>query len=189
MRFLLLSSSLLFNAACVSKASIVSSEPDKTPVIKVDFAKMLDSNFRGYLSVGDDKGYFTACDSGQDFPVIVNSALSNIYTQITSEKSSPVYIEFVGGITFPAINMPSSDALMRIDRAHHMARPKASLQCAKATHGFLFKAKGEDPYWRLNINQDRLHFATQASNSAYHIQNLTARKQTILKPTMNRESG
>lgn len=169
--FLLLSSSLFFNAACVSPTSLPSPAPETIPVIKEDFSKILESNFRGHFSFGDGKGYFTACDSEQDFPVIVSSALSNIYEQITPTKFTSVYIEFVGEITFPPINSPQSDALMRIDRVHHMALAKTSLQCAKATHGFLFKAKGEEPYWRLNIDQDRLLFATQASNRAYQIQN------------------
>ncbi|WP_232784950.1 hypothetical protein [Psychromonas sp. MB-3u-54] len=169
--FFLLSSSLLFNAACVSPTSTVSPAPDKIPVIKDDFSKILDSNFRGDLRFVGGKGYFTACDSEQDFPVIVNAALTIIYEKITQEKSTPVYIEFVGEITFPAINTPPSNALMRIDTIHHMALPKASLQCAKATHGFLFKAKGDNPYWRLNIDQNKILFATQASNRAYQIQN------------------
>jgi putative lipoprotein len=187
--FLLLSSSLLFNAACVSPTSTVSPPPDKITVIKEDFSTILDSNFRGYFSFTDGKGYFTTCDSGQDFPVIVNAALTNIYQQITPEKSTPVYIEFVGEITFPAINTPPSDPLMRIDRVHHMALPKASLQCAKATTGFLFKAKGEDPYWRLNIDQDKLHFATQAGNRAYKIQdsNFNSTQTNYIKT--NNEQG
>jgi len=168
--FFLLSSSLFFNAACVSPTSAPSTAPEKIPVIKEDFSKILESNFRGHFSFEDGKGYFTTCDSGQDFPVTVNSSLINIYEQITSAQATPVYIEFVGEITFPQIHEPQSDALMRIDRVHHMARPKTSLQCAKATHDFLFKAKGEDPYWRLNIDQNRLLFATQASNRAYQIQ-------------------
>lgn len=167
----LLGSSLLFNAACVSPTLDVSPAPEKIPVINEDFSKILDTNFRGHFSFSDGKGYFTACGSEQNFPVIVNSALSKIYEQITPEKSAPVYIEFVGEITFPPINSSPSNALIRIDRVHHMALPKASLQCAKATNGFLFKAKGEEPYWRLNIDQDKLHFATQASNRAYQIQN------------------
>lgn len=116
------------------------------------------------------KGYFTACDSKQNFPVIVNAALTIIYEKITQEKSTPVYIEFVGEVTLPPINTPQSDALMRIDTIHHMAQPKTSLQCAKATHGFLFKAKGDNPYWRLNVDKNKILFATQASNRVYQIQ-------------------
>lgn len=37
--FFLLSSSLLFNTACVSPTSAVSPAPDKIPVIKDDFQK------------------------------------------------------------------------------------------------------------------------------------------------------
>jgi len=171
--FVLLTSSLFFNVACVSPTTAPSSSPapEKTPVIKEDFSKILESNFRGHFGVEDGKGYFTTCDAEQNFPVIVNSALSNIYQQIIPAKSIPVYIEFVGEIIFPAINSTQSDALMRIDRVHHMALAKRSLQCAKATHDFLFKAKGENPYWRLNIDQDRLLFASQAGNRAYQIQN------------------
>lgn len=187
--FLLLSISLLFNAACVSKTSTVSTTPEKMPVIKEKFSKILDSNFRGYFSFGDGKGYFTACDSEQDFPVIVNPVLSHIYEQISSAKSTPVYIEFIGEITFPAINTPPSNALMRIDRVQHMALPKASLQCAKATHNFLFKAKGENPYWRLNLDQDRLHFATQAGNRAYQIQNSNFNSTQTSYIKTNNEQG
>ncbi|MFT6926948.1 MAG: putative lipoprotein [Psychromonas sp.] len=172
--FLLVSSSLFFNAACVSPplTSVPTPTPaaETIPVIKEDFSKILESNFRGHLRFEDGKAYFKACDSEQNFPVKINSAFNNIYEQVTEKKFTPVYLEFIGEITFPPANTAQSNALMRIDTIHHMALPKASLQCAKATHGFLFKAKGDDPYWRLNIDQNKLLFATKASNRAYHIQ-------------------
>jgi putative lipoprotein len=170
--FFLLSSSLLLNVACVSQNTPppLASETAAIPIIKEDFSKILDSNFRGHLRFDDGKGYFTSCDSEQNFPVKVNSSLNNIYEQITAKKTTPVYIEFVGEIIFPQTNTPQSDALMSIDIVHHMALPKSSLQCAKATAGFIFKAEGDNPYWRLNIDNNKLLFATQASNRAYRLQ-------------------
>jgi len=187
--FVLLTSSLFFNAACVSPTSPPSFSPEKTPVIKEDFSKILESNFRGHFSVENGKSYFTTCDSKQGFTVLANSALANIYQQIRPAKSSSVYIEFVGEIIFPPITSAQSDALMRIDRVYHMARPQASLQCAKATRGFLFKAKGEEPYWRLNIDQNKLLFATQASNRAYHIQKSKFNTTQTNKIKTNNERG
>ena len=165
---LLLSAPLLFIVAC-------SSTPPPTekikpePVIKEDFSRILDGNFRGLFSLGDDKAYFKTCDTNKEFSVHAKAALRNIYEQITPTKSTPVYIEFTGEIVFPSDKDNKSDALMRIDRVHHMALAKASLQCAKPINTFRFKAKGEEPYWRLNINGQKLFFATKARNQVYQM--------------------
>ncbi len=169
--FLLLSSTLLFNAACVSPTPPASVETKSPPVIKEDFSKILEVSFRGQLTLGDGKAYFQACGDGKELPVEVDTGLKNIYEQISATKFTPMYVEFVGEITFPKIKDTQSDALMRIDRVHHMALAKTSLQCAKPTTNFLFKAKGEEPYWRLTLNENKLIFATKGSNRVLELQN------------------
>lgn len=174
MRF---SRSLLFTTPFLLALSACSSTPPapekaevKTPQAKVihqDFAKILDSNFRGQFSYGNGQSYFKPCDSNQTFEVNSNATLRNIYEQISSKLLTPVYIEFSGEIDFTRDSNVTSGPMMRVDRVHHMALAKTSLQCAKPINTFLFKAKGNDPYWRININKNKLFFATKASNQSY----------------------
>jgi len=167
-RLLLISAPLLL-IACSSTPPPVKVEKPAPVIIKEEFAKVLEGNFRGQFSFGDGKGYFKACDANKEFIVDADASLRNIYEQITSKKYNPVYIEFVGEIVFPKKSNKKSDAVIRIDRVHHMALAKASLQCAKPIDNFLFKAKGSEPYWRLNIDAQKLFFATKASNQVYQV--------------------
>ncbi|PKF61244.1 hypothetical protein CW745_11470 [Psychromonas sp. psych-6C06] len=170
----------LFLIACSSTpppAPVVEEKP--APVIKRDFAKILEGNFRGQFSFGDGKGYFKACDANKEFSVNANFALRNIYEQIASSPYTPVYIEFAGEITFSKDSEKEIDSVMRIDRVHHMALAKASLQCAKPIDTFLFKANGDDPYWRINIDKEQLFFSTKASNQAYEVKDSNFRTTQI----------
>ncbi len=166
---LLLLSTPLFLAVACSTPPPPQVEVKPEPVIKQDFSKILEGNFRGQFRLGDGKAYFKTCDTNKEFSVHAKAALRNIYEQVTSTKLTPVYIEFTGEIVFPSAKDKKSDAIMRIDRVHHMALAKASLQCAKPVDTFLFKAKGEEPYWRLNINGQKLFFATKARNQVYQV--------------------
>ena len=167
--YILLSIPLFFAVACSSTPPPVK-EVKPEPVNKQDFVKILDGNFRGRLYLKNNKTYFKRCATEQTFPVISQAALRNIHEQLTPKKSTPVYIEFTGEIIFANDNYKGSDALIRIDRVHHMARTKTSLQCAKPIDTFRFKARGEDPYWRINIDGQKLYFATKVRNQAYQVQ-------------------
>jgi len=168
--FLLLTAPLFLMTACSSTPppTAPTQNTQVAPVIKEDFVRILDANFRGQLSFGDGQGVFTACGANEKFPVKTNTALRNIYKQIAVDKYTPVYIEFSGEIAFPKTTTDA--AHMRVDRVHHMALAKASLQCAKPVDDFLFKARGDAPYWRLNIDGHKLYFAAKASNQAYDLQ-------------------
>lgn len=172
----------LFLAACSTPPPPPTQTTIKeTPVtvVKQEFSKVLEGNFRGQFSLGDGKGYFKACDANKEFTVKANFALRNIYEQIASSPYTPVYIEFAGEITFSDEKKETIDSVMRIDRVHHMALAKASLQCAKPIDTFLFKANGDDPYWRLNIDKEQLFFATKASNQAYAVKDSNFRTTQI----------
>jgi len=164
-------------------------EEKPTPIIKQDFSSVLEGNFRGQFSFGDGKGYFKACDANKEFSVNANFALRNIYEQIASSPYTPVYIEFAGEVTFPKDSSEKSDAIMRIDRVHHMALAKASLQCAKPIDTFLFKANGIDPYWRLSIDNQQLFFSTKASNQAYDVDDADFRTTQINTITTTNKKG
>tara|TARA_R110001583_G_scaffold6618_2_gene33538 strand:- start:10512 stop:12044 length:1533 start_codon:yes stop_codon:yes gene_type:complete len=138
-------------------------------IIKQPFSNLLGANYRGQFSLGDGEGYFKACDANEEFSVDANFILRNIYEQISPIPFTPVYIEFTGEITFPKINATDSEPTMRVDRVHHMALAKASLQCNKPIDTFLFKANGDNPYWRLSIDNKELFFSTKASNQAYEV--------------------
>lgn len=194
MRFskpLLLLTPLLLIAGCSSKTAPPTNQaeveaetkaevPSKPQVVKQEFSKILEGNFRGQFSFGDGQGYFKACDANKEFLVNANFALRNIYEQVTTNKFTPVYIEFTGEITFPTKKNKADDSVMRVDRVHHMALAKASLQCAKPIDTFLFKANGDEPYWRLNIDDEqKLYFATKASNQAYAVKDSNFRTTQI----------
>lgn len=185
---LLLSAPLFFAVACSSTpppAEVTKPEP----VIKKEFSRILESNYRGLLRGGDDKATFKTCDTNKEFTVHTRAALRNIYEQITPTKSTPVYIEFTGEIIFPNEKDKDSDVLMRIDRVHHMALAKASLQCAKPIDTFRFKAKGDDPYWRLTLNSQKLFFATKARNQIYHVKNANFKTTQINQLSSINEQG
>ncbi|WP_019616249.1 hypothetical protein [Psychromonas ossibalaenae] len=187
---LLLSVPLFLTVACSSTPpEKPKPEPEQKQVIREEFAKILEGNFRGQLSLGDGKGYFKACDTNEEFPVDANFTLRNIYEQISASKYTPVYVEFTGEIIFPAKGDKKSDAAMRIDRVHHMALAKASLQCAKPVDTFLFNANGDDPYWRLNINDQQLFFATKARNQAYNVKHSNFRTTQINNISTTNEQG
>ena len=167
--YLVLSIPLFFAVACSSTPPPVK-EIKPEPVSKQDFSRILDGNFRGLFYQKNSKAYFTRCATEQTFPVHAKTGLRDIYQHLSAKKTAPVYIEFTGEIVFPSDKYSEPDALMRIDRVHHMALAKRSLQCAKPIDTFRFKAKGDDPYWRLNINGQKLYFATKVRNQVYQIQ-------------------
>lgn len=177
-RLLLISTPLLLIACSSTPPPVKIAEPAPV-IIKKEFSKVLEGNFRGQFSFKGGKGYFKACDANKEFIVHADASLRNIYEQITSKKYNPVYIEFVGEIVFPKKGNKKSDAVIRIDRVHHMALAKASLQCAKPIDNFLFKAKGSEPYWRLNIDAQKLFFATKASNQVYQVKDTDYRTTQI----------
>lgn len=190
MRFLLLLfTAPLFLIACSTPPSAPIAEVQSTPIIKTSFAKVLEANFRGQFSFGNGKGYFKGCNTNKEFAVNSNFALRNIYEQITSTPYTPVYIEFTGEITFSKTSQKELDSVMRIDRVHHMALAKASLQCAKPIDNFLFKAQGDEPYWRINIDNEQLLFSTKLSNQAYAVEKSNFRTTQISHINTINEKG
>jgi len=181
MRFsLLFITAPLFMMACsTAPVSTPIVETPVAPIIKKEFSRILEGNFRGQFSFGNGTGYFKPCDTNKEFSVNSNFALRNIYEQITTTPFTPVYVEFAGEITFSENKQSRKDSQIRIDRVHHMALAKASLQCAKPIDNFLFKASGDDPYWRVNIDNEQLFFSTKASNQAYDVNDANFRTTQI----------
>ena len=163
--------------------------PTKIPVIKQDFTQILADNFRGQLYFKGDNAYFTGCDSDHVFLIQDNPQLVNIYQRLNTQSSLPVYTEFTGEIIFPEDEKSKSDAVIRIDRVHHMALAKTSLQCAKPANDSLIHAKGEQPYWRLSIDGENLYFATKAQNQVYKTNrvNFQSTQMNTIKSINNNE--
>jgi putative lipoprotein len=171
----------LFLFACSSAppSTVAPVEEKPATIVKHEFSKVLGSNFRGQFSFGDEKGYFKACGTNQEFSVNASFVLRNIYEQVSSTPYTPVYIEFTGEVTFPKNKSEKSTPIMRVDRVHHMALAKASLQCDKPIDTFLFKASGDNPYWRLSIDNQQLFFSTKASSQAYDVDDADFRTTQI----------
>lgn len=136
-------------------------------VIKRDFSSVKDTSFRGQLSFDGEQARYTPCNSKYSYPVRNNVVLKDVYKQITGNQDKPVYAEFDGEISFNRNNDAKSAVLLRVDQLHHMALAKASLQCAKPNDSYDFKAQGDAPYWRINMQEQKLFFATKASNQSY----------------------
>ena len=170
----------LFLMACSSTPPPISVVEKPTPITKQNFSSILESNFRGQLTLGNGKGYFKACDTSQEFSVEVSAALYSIYKEIAPTPFTPVYIEFAGEITFKQSKQKNNNNInIRIDRVHHMALAKASLQCAKPIDTFQFRASGVEPHWRINIDKEQLFFSTKASNQAYDVENSNFRSTQV----------
>jgi putative lipoprotein len=167
--YLLLAIPLLLLSACSSTPPPVK-EITAAPIIKKDFAQILDNNFKGLFYLQDNKAYFSGCGTEQKLPAHASDSIRKIYEKITSKRALPVYIEFTGEIVFANNTTAEPNALMDINRVHHMALAKTSLQCAKPVNTFRFKAKGDEPYWRLSINAQKLYFANKVRNQVYQIQ-------------------
>ncbi|MEG3754226.1 hypothetical protein [Psychromonas arctica] len=185
---LLISTSLItLLSACTSTppatntetVSVISTPPPATP-----FSHIIGTSFRGQLSYKNNQAYFKPCDDSEQYPIQTEEPLTDIYQQIGNSKSEPVYIEFAGEISFTDEKSRSS-VVTRIDKVHHMAAAKSSLQCAKATDNFSFKATGDAPYWRINIHENQLYFAAKTSNQSYTITNskIESDKQHLLHAT------
>ncbi|TEW55581.1 hypothetical protein E2R68_04115 [Psychromonas sp. RZ22] len=167
-RSLLFTSPLLLAlAACSSKPPVQIDTPPKAQVVHKDFSQVLDSIFRGQFSYKNGKGYFKPCDDNSEYEIKTETALTDIYKKIAGRSEQPVYIEFSGEIIFPDKDDSDNASIVRIDHVHHMALAKSSLQCAKTIDTFSFKAKGENPYWRINMHNNNLFLATKASNQSY----------------------
>jgi len=176
---LLLLTTPLFIIACSAPPPTPVEEKPIPIVTKQNFSQVLESNFRGQFIYGDGKGYFKACDTNQEFSVNANFSVDKIYQKIASTPYTPVYVEFAGEISFSKAAKKEDNVVIRMDRVHHMALAKASLQCAKPIDTFLFRASGDDPHWRINIDNEKLFFSTKASNQAYDVENSNFRSTQI----------
>lgn len=187
---LLLLTALFFISACSTpKIPTPVTEKPIPIIIKHDFSKVLDSNFRGQLTLSDGNGYFKACGTDTEFSVVSNSTVHKIYQKIASTPFTPVYVEFSGEIAFDKTNKTDNKVAMRIDRVHHMALAKASLQCAKPIDTFIFRASGNEPHWRINIDSEKLFLSTKASNQSYDVRHSNFRSTQINYVHATNEKG
>jgi len=172
---------LLVLSACSSTRSKIKENLAFLGVNYHDYSHITDSYFRGQLYFDGDQAYFKSCEGNFEYEVIENDDLNDIYENITDSEDSeaPVYIEFMGEIIFHDHGGDDSQVEIGVEAIHHMSVAKVSLQCAKATDTFDFKAKGESPYWRINVHQNELFFATKAGNQSYQINGFTLDKTDI----------
>lgn len=158
---------ILSLASCASAPVKVQEKPAEPEVVTRDYARVKDTSFRGQLKFENNQAIYTPCNSDTQYQISKNDILQSVYNKVTDNQQKPVYIEFDGEITFNKDSNSQSAVLLRIDKTHHMALAKASLQCAKPIDSYDFKAQGNDPYWRINMQEQKLFFATKASNQSY----------------------
>ncbi|MEL0628005.1 hypothetical protein [Psychromonas aquatilis] len=173
MRFYLTFISSILLTACSNSTPPNNSTPDtqKINTQQTQFIDLQGSHFRGKLFYKNNNAYFQSCGHANALPVETNSNLASIYNRINGASETPVYIEFSGEILFTDNQSSSSSVITYIEHIDHLAAAKSSLQCAKIVDTFDFKAKGEAPYWRINLQQGSLFFATKESNQSYTLSN------------------
>lgn len=137
------------------------------------YSTQLQDNFRGQLYYQGKKAYFTSCENQLTYPVIADKTLVTTYKKINGSTEEPVYVEFVGEINFPSSSKSKSDVVVEINRVNHMILTKNSLQCAKPVDSFSFKANGNNPYWRINMNENTLLLTTQENSQSFTLQDAT----------------
>ena len=167
---------LILSACTITQPQTQNKTQTSTPqlteeVVHKAFSSILENSFRGQLTTENNKFYFQACEDDQQYTIVTDTELATIYKKISNNTQQPVYIEFAGEINFTTNKRAKNPVALRVDRIHHMALAQSSLQCAKPLNTFRFKAKGEDPYWRINMHDNQLFFATKASNQSYLLGN------------------
>ena len=158
--------------ACVTPSdqpptAIEVSTPEHEQAISSPYATELQEHFRGQLFYKNNNAYFRTCEDQANYPVTTKTALSKTYKKISDGTDDPVYIEFIGEINFPKNATSNNPVVMEINHIQHMALTKNSLQCAKAVDTFSFRANGNNPYWRVNMQENTLFLATQVSNQSF----------------------
>jgi len=152
------------------------------------FSSVIEDSFRGQLYYDGDNAHFLSCNNEVYYNINKNKALHNIYQNITDDNDEPVYVEFSGELVFSENEKSTSSVNINVQEIYHMALAKASLQCAKPTDNFKFKAKGDTPYWRINISDNTVFFATKAINQSYPLKTLEKNNNgTYLLVTNNTE--
>jgi len=168
---LLVAPVILALSACSSTTSRIKENLAFLGVNYKAYSQVSEASFRGQLNYDGDQAYFKSCDSEIEYEISDNEELYDIYDTIidAQDEEDPVYIEFSGEVNFPDHYNSDSPIVIDVERVHHMAAKKISLQCAKAIDTFDFKAKGNDPYWRINAHEQTLFFANKASNESYQL--------------------
>lgn len=140
------------------------------------YAQISGTDFKGKLSYDNKQAYFESCNNDIKYKITNNNNLHRIYKTITDtqEQTGSVYVEFSGEINFSKRSNSNYPVTIQVEKIHHMAAEKVSLQCVKSTDKFDFKAKGEAPYWRINTYNNQLFFAAKASNELYQLKDIDA---------------
>jgi len=178
---LLLTPFILALSACSSTTFRIKENLSFLGLHYTPYAQVSEASFRGQLYYDDEQAFFKSCDSDIEYEITNNNSLYDIYETVidAQDEENPVYIEFSGEVNFPNSYYSSSPIVINVDKVHHMAAQKVSLQCAKAIDTFDFKAKGNDPYWRINVHDNQLFFAAKASNESYQLNNIELQKNTV----------
>ena len=176
MRFqsFLLFISLILLAACSSTPS-TENRIQATTI----YASGFENNFRGLVHLTDNKFYFQRCGSDQEMPIYPQDTLHEIYKNINIDDNTPTYIEFTGEISLPKDQANINDFWLQIAQINYVSPEKISLQCAKYNDSFYFNAKGDNPYWRVNIDHNNLYFASKIHNQVYSVKEASVQTKTI----------
>lgn len=177
---LLVAPIILVLSACSSTTSKIKENLSFLGVNYKSYSEVSGTKFRGHLHYVDDQAYFKSCNSNLEYEITNNDDLYDIYETITDEQNEeePVYIEFSGAINFSDHDESNSPVIIQVDQVQHMVITKNSLQCAKATDTFDFKAKGNTPYWRVSGHNKQLFFAAKVGNELYQLDNLALQSDT-----------
>lgn len=116
-----------------------------------------DSVWQGsFIAKSEDGGMFSPCRSGKRYTTRDATAAreaAGLYREVAPRAGRPVFLEFVGE--------RESEEGLRIERVLRMAASGPG--CAESPQGFLLRAYGASPLWRLDLSPETLLFQRAAS--------------------------
>jgi uncharacterized membrane protein len=119
---------------------------------------------RGYLSWGHEGRSFSECGSRRTGWVINESGkeLLEVYQELTSQPHEPLFVEVTGNWADAPEQGFGADypEAMRITVWHRVERE--GWGCRLDLENVAFIAMGNEPFWRLDIRDDGLQFATMS---------------------------
>lgn len=122
--------------------------------------------FRGDVVWGHEMRSFRECSSGREawISLAPGAGLDTVYERLAGEPYQAVFMEVDGvwsdipGAGFGA-DFEHSMLVSQVRRAE-----REGFGCSEPLDGFFYRARGNEPSWRLDVRKDRLEFTSMTGN-------------------------